>query len=336
MRRSFLIIVFILFLTFFFFKIHFKENLVIPIESFILKHWDNRTKNFNDDFSKSIFSIEKLKPLPSFNNFNLTYRKLDIYFALLILNETYYDRNSRIYQLIEESRIIISKIIPLWRNQSLIVSKNNYTGLIWLDTYCILAYLTRDKQLVENIINHLDFNKSLWIDERLYRNERVSWRLISDEIWCIIAISRGSENRTLLKKLVDYHLKDALNYLKKDHWKLNKLGVLIHLIMMLNTLKKEGFYNKTLENLHKSFINQAIELINQDELYKNVDLTANLIWVICESGFAEEYKKEINFLMEKLLEQRKEDGGIYNREDAKGFLTLQALKAIYAYEKVFG
>lgn len=313
-----------------------KDRKIKSLELFILDLWDNKTGIIKDNHSLYIFPLEKNKPLPSFNNFNLTYRKLDIYFAFLLINETHYNKNSKIYPIIKESRKILSKIIPTWRNQTLVVSKNNYTGRIWLDTYCILAYLTRDKKLVENIVRNIDFNGGLWIDENLYRKELVSWRLISDETWCVMAIMRVLRNETLVKRLLRIHINEALKYLNENHLKINKLGSLIHLIMMLNELKREfpKLYTNY-EALHKRFIKDAIHIIREESLYNNVDLNANLIWTICRSDFSNEFREDVEFLFKELLKQEKGDGGIYNKEDAKGFLTLQALKAIYAYKRCF-
>jgi len=289
------------------------ENHEASLEKKLVANWNDTALNFNDDHLTFRYAIEIQDPLPSPKDLEITYRKLDTYFALQMLEKG----NKKIRKMIEISKSILNETAILWENESIKVSKNNYEGRIWLDTYCMLAWFTNNSHLKRNIADSLDYEKNLWIDDGLYTEG--NWRQNSDEVWCIMALL--DYNRTLSENLINIHLQEIQKELAFEEG-YNKAATYLHSIMMLNYAKAAGF--KGFEEEHQRLVEDSFKYLKSSGLISRLDLAPNFLWVYEKSGIK---MKEVNDLKETVLKNSKNIEENY--PGLESFIILQVLKALY-------
>ena len=116
--------------------------------TYLATAYDGNT--FEDRYLQFVYPEECLSsPLPGYD---LTYRILDAYFIVLMLEQAHIDPGPA-QRLFDRARTVTDALVPVWREEGIYnLRRDPVADGIALDTYAILAYLKRDTDMAKIVL----------------------------------------------------------------------------------------------------------------------------------------------------------------------------------------
>ena len=253
---------------------------------------------------------------------NLTYRKLDSYFDLKMLEDV--RGSERIRTETEFAERVLDSLVPEWRRQPIYNTiKTNGTGMA-LDTYCILGLLYSDREMARKVREHLTGTNLM--DDNYYSVD--AWRNIADETWCIRLFSKTGVDKNVTGLMAREKIKEADSFLTGSNSNTDKAAVLIHMVPLLEETDLGG------SNESKMFKRKLLNLSRDPEVFRSTLLITNILEVLSISGVS---KPDLGFMEREIIERQGMDGGwraVEEETSGEVFTTFRAILALDAFRRV--
>ena len=193
-----------------------------------------------------------------------------------------------------------------------------------MDTYCILAHLYDDGEMVDNAASYLNENNN-WMNDN-YFDGGDEWRNIADESWCVRAMIVTNKNRDLVDDLVDIKVQETDSF---DGGDLFKSAVLYHMLYIF--LDYEATFGDKYAEDKEKYIEELVLLVENPEVRDNMVMRANILEILSLVDYSD------GVLLEELyngvLDEQKGDGSWrLDGFDAPVFTTFRVLAGLNAYE----
>ncbi|MBU0707974.1 hypothetical protein KKG41_06410 [Patescibacteria group bacterium] len=282
--------------------------------------------SYDDDYLRYRYPGEELEcPIA---NCDLTYRLLDAYFIVAMLNDAGVTEKQLGAQL-GDSIEVLDAIKPIWQ-QGGIYNTQKSTGIedYALDTYCIIGHHHADKKMAD-VVDHFRSGTD-WLSEDYTLND--VWRNIADETWCtrLLILTEGDNQITqsLVKNLINETNTSLIGTGLSD-----QQTILYHMVHLLKEAQSLGL---TVENLDSSlslFTELLLTVTLEEELYNNPLIIANTLEALVTVNYPDQEK--IHDLANRLILLQEKDGLWLPEASAtqgQVFTTLRAVLALVKYQ----
>lgn len=271
--------------------------------NYLNKNYDDG--EYNDDYLKYVYPGEELE-------FDMTYRKLDAYFNVIMIKNIYGDKY--LNNQIKDADEIFNKLIPIWEEGEIYNTINHKDQGYALDTYCIVGFLYDDKVMADNVETYLINNN--WMDDNYYTEDL--WRNIADESWCVrLLIKENKEVDELVNKLVD----QTYDFIEENN-DIDNVAVVVHTLYVINDY---GGYEED-----KLFFQEYL-VEKFDEVKDNMLIAANILEALAETN----YERDLTYIVDYIKSKQESDGSwSYTKGESylRIFTTFRAVIALGKYE----
>ncbi|RMF54630.1 hypothetical protein D6745_04665 [Candidatus Woesearchaeota archaeon] len=287
-------------------------------------------KSFDDIYLEYVYPGEDLKcPI---EGCRLTYRIQDAYFDLVYISREV-DDYSIINSQVRWADKVLRSILPIWEESgiyNMITSGPEDVGGVALDSSCILGQMYNSTKISDKIIRHI-YNWT-WMEQNYYGDVE-AWRNVADDSWCIRLLSINGREK-YLKNLTNAILNETYWYLGRDDiTNMNKVGIIIHIIYVLNDLKK---YNNIddYENDLLALQEMLVELSEKDDIKEDLLLQANILDALSESKYQKLDK--LKAISDRLIKAQQPTGEWLADENnpnyGQVFTTFRAILGLSKYK----
>lgn len=280
---------------------------------------------YDDPYLEYVYPGESLDcPL---TGCRLTYRLLDAYFMVQMLNERLTGNEQTLFKAqANEAGAVFDAIKPAWR-QAKISNTEKSTAEdkdgVALDTYCILGYLENDPAFSDTVLRYLGDDG--WLAPDAYTTDR--WRNIADESWCLRLLARTNRQPAQFEALIQDKIDQTKQFIEADEPASSKLAVLYHALLILNDLP-----NTYYASIIAEFQNRSVELIDQILPLRDPVSLGNLVESLTVTGYSN--KEEAEELIRELVGFQTPDGAWRDSQDqAPVFSTFRALIGLASYRQ---
>ncbi|MFH1073002.1 MAG: hypothetical protein V1743_06250 [Nanoarchaeota archaeon] len=267
-----------------------------------------------------------------FDNCRVTYRLLDAYYDVIFMKQAGINL-SAISDQEEDAEKILMFLAQEWEHEHIYNTLKSVPeeGGIALDTYCILGYVMKSRNMAIVAESYLDAEDN-WMADGYYAED--SWRNIADESWCIRQFIATDLNQTLSAVLAKKMAAETRAYLAANHTALDRLAVAYHALYVVSEYGKK--YDDRNFAQDKAFLDAYVVHAIDDDLLKNNLMLANMLDVLLVSGSPN--NAVLENIAQHLLESQ-EAGGYWRMtpdtpaDNAQAFTTFRALIALQEYKE---
>ncbi|MBZ5638454.1 MAG: hypothetical protein LAO51_06795 [Acidobacteriia bacterium] len=291
--------------------------------------------SFDDPYLRYVYTDERLSsPL---EGYEVTYRLLDAYFIVRMLKETGVAPGPAAV-LFERAEALTTALVPSWRAFGIYnLRRSPSPGGIALDTYAILAWLSRDVGLARVLVSGLDGDG--WLPANLYTGEQ-SFRLLADESWAARAVLVSGIDPPLGNGLVLRIGKEALLRVGRPQSSVARANLVVLALDALRDLRESTGGapggDPKVDRMRRGLVEEGVRLLGDSELEDSTLTLANLLGSLAPEGEARRESLEPG--VRTLLAGQDHYGGWSEARGTGGssgrvFTTLRAMLALATYRR---
>jgi len=279
---------------------------------------------YTDDYLTFRYPTENLDcPI---DNCNLTYRLLDAYFDVLMLEQAGATPRELGDQL-DDAQAVTTVIKPFWQRDSINNTlKSNGNEDFALDAYCIFGWLTSDQAMAESVIQYL--SGFSWLAENYYTQDR--WRNIADETWCIRLMIATDTGKDKLADIISRKISQTNSFIIEAS-AIDQQAVLYHMVYVLKEALDKGIGIEDLNNTFSLYTQQLWIVTQEDELLSNSLIVANTLEALISVKYDDQ--EGLKQLADKLISLQQKDGSWRPTPEATQGQVFASLRALLALEK---
>jgi len=279
-------------------------------------------ERFADPYLNFVYEKEQL---PVVNGHRVTYRILDAYFMVLMLEEAGVAPGpaSLLYKRAGE---VTDTLAPIWKNSGIYnLAERPHPGGVALDTYAILAFLKRDRAMAEVVKAAL--HRDRWLPADYYR-EPESYRHPADESWALRAILHTELDSEVCDRIARRLVAETRALLDEASDPVARVILVFHMLEMLRELPGET------STATGAFLEEAVQLIGLPGDQLDTLTTANLLATAAQEDAIP--IDSLHPLTERLLNAQRSTGLWHvesddDSEDGSVFTTLRCVLALKQY-----
>ncbi len=251
----------------------------------------------------------------------LTYRKIDYYTNVLLLEDAYGVKDPDSAAMREQLQEFLDWAQDAGFSNTIQTQEGGKD--VALDTYCIVGWLFNDTAAAEKVAGAITHNNL--IDDTYYTED--AWRNLADEAWCIMLLGKTGVDQDEAAFLVEDKIHEGRAFLKTDASAVDKSGIVLHMLLMLHAypgLADEKAY----------WVDKGVAYLDDPALQENNLVLANLADALLSYPDTEQKVKPTIDLLKS-----RETGDIWvpveGMEPGYGqlFATSRVELALYHYEQ---
>ncbi len=278
----------------------------------------------------------------------ITYRILDAYFDMFIINEKTDDSNG-LREPIKVALADLSALVPIWETNVWLFNVQNpieehNKDPVALDTYCILGYLYNSSKMADVVL--IASNGTKWLSPQMYEHDD-QWRQIADEVWCIMLLAKTKVDDSTTEDHVNLKMHEIKIFETYNFEGVTAAAAELHIVMMLT---EAAHLNGTYVDLLSEYQNKLIKSMEKEECWANTLLIANVLTSLIDSKYTNKttLEKYYNELIVRQTpkgawypiwheSQKEMINSAFNEQidNGQAFTTMRAIIAMESYDEKY-